>query len=105
MFRVLVLGGIALTTSGAAASAQGCGGSIQAASDAGFDASGFPSETAGYFDAGASVDARHDAPADAPTADAPTDAGNAPDANDASAAPDVHFPQETALPPDAAFGG
>jgi hypothetical protein len=84
LFRVVVLGGIALTVAPAALVASGCGGSVNQPAEAGTDG-GFPQETASFVDAGteASPEASTDGSVDAS---------------------DACFPQETALSLDAACG-
>ena len=89
MFRVVVLGGIALVaTPGAGLVAAGCGGSVTTSPEAGAEG-GFPAETASFVDTG-TTEAAPEASTDGAT--------------DGSNASDACFPQETALSLDAACG-
>jgi len=85
LFRVVVLGGIALVAGpGGALLGSGCGGTVNPPAEAGTDG-GFPQETAPLADSGAES-----------SSEASTDGST--DASDAC------FPQETALSVDAACG-
>jgi hypothetical protein len=85
LFRVLVLGGIALVAApGGALLGSGCGGTVNPPAEAGTEG-GFPQETASFADSGteASLEASIDGSMDAS---------------------DACFPQETDLTVDAACG-
>jgi hypothetical protein len=87
LFRVVVLGGIALVAApGAAVVGGGCGGSVTSSAEAGTDG-GFPQETASFVDTGAGTEASAEA-----STDGSVDAG------------DACFPHETAVSLDAACG-